>query len=61
MDKIKEFLRSVEGATSIEYGLIASMMAVMAITAGYALSDAIRDVFENGIRAKVDAATAGQP
>lgn len=56
MGNIREFMRSARGATSIEYGLIASMMTIVAIVAGAALSGAMHDMYQHGILDKVNGA-----
>lgn len=42
---IKNFLQDEEGATAIEYGLIAGLIAVVIIAAVTALGTNIREVF----------------
>ncbi|SHF43799.1 pilus assembly protein Flp/PilA [Lampropedia hyalina DSM 16112] len=44
---IKNFLQDEEGATAIEYGLIAGLIAVVIIAAVTALGTEIKTVFEN--------------
>ena len=43
---IKNFLQDEEGATAIEYGLIAGLIAVVIIAAVTALGTEIKTVFE---------------
>ena len=43
---ITKVLRNSEGATAIEYGLIAALIAVAAITAMGGLGDSLEDTFE---------------
>lgn len=45
MKFIKNLLRNDEGATAIEYGLIAALIAVAAITAMSSLGDQLSDTF----------------
>jgi pilus assembly protein Flp/PilA len=46
MEKIKRFFKDEEGVTAIEYGLIASLVAVAIITAVLGLGGKLADVFE---------------
>ena len=43
---IKRFLMQEDGATAIEYGLIAALVAVAAITALTALGDSLTTIFQ---------------
>ena len=43
--KIREFIFSQSGATAIEYGLIAGMMAVAAIVSFATLSNGLQNLF----------------
>ena len=45
MKFIKKFFRNEEGATAIEYGLIAALIAVAAITAMNGLGDQLQTTF----------------
>ncbi|GGC23334.1 pilus assembly protein [Novosphingobium marinum] len=45
MKFIKKFLRKEEGATAIEYGLIAALIAVAAISAMQGLGDELETTF----------------
>ena len=45
ISKIKNFFREEEGATAIEYGLIAALIAVAAITAMQGLGDQLQTTF----------------
>ena len=45
MTTIKTLLRDEEGATAIEYGLIAALIAVAAITAMGALGNSLSNTF----------------
>lgn len=44
---ILKFWRDEEGATAIEYGLIAALIAVVAITAMTDIGKELKQVFEN--------------
>ena len=44
-EKIKQFYASESGATAIEYGLIAGMMAVASIVAFGTLSNGLQNLF----------------
>lgn len=44
---IFNFLRDEEGATAIEYGLIAALIAVVAIGAMTTVGDQLTNIFEN--------------
>ena len=45
MSFIRNFRRDEEGATAIEYGLIAALIAVAAMTAMGALGESVGDTF----------------
>lgn len=45
MKIIKKLFKNEEGATAIEYGLIAALIAVAAITAMGALGDSLSNTF----------------
>jgi pilus assembly protein Flp/PilA len=47
MSIVKRFLRNESGATAIEYGLIASLIAVAAITAMTAVGTGLTSTFSN--------------
>jgi pilus assembly protein Flp/PilA len=47
MTFFKNLIRDEQGATAIEYGLIAALIAVAAITAMSQLGDTLSDTFEN--------------
>ena len=47
MSIVKNFLRNESGATAIEYGLIASLIAVAAITAMTAVGTGLTSTFSN--------------
>jgi pilus assembly protein Flp/PilA len=50
MTKIKSLLKNVKGATAIEYGLIAALIAVAGITAFGAVGNGIKNTFNNAAR-----------
>ncbi len=45
--KLMVFLKDDSGATAIEYGLIAALVSVAAITALSAMGDSLVSIFEN--------------
>ncbi len=47
MTKIRSFLKNSKGATAIEYGLIAALIAVAAITAMQGLGNQLKTTFSN--------------
>jgi pilus assembly protein Flp/PilA len=47
MTKIRAFLKNTKGATAIEYGLIAALIAVAAITAMQGLGNQLKTTFSN--------------
>jgi pilus assembly protein Flp/PilA len=47
LDKIKTLWRNEDGATAIEYGLIAALIAVVAIAAMAAVGTELSTVFNN--------------
>lgn len=47
MQKIRTFIRDSKGATAIEYGLIAALIAVAAITAMSTLGSKLTNTFNN--------------
>ena len=47
MQKIRNFVRNTRGATAIEYGLIAALIAVAAITAMSSLGTKVGTTFNN--------------
>ena len=47
MHHLVSLLRSTRAATAIEYGLIAALIAVAAITAMKGLSNSLRNTFNN--------------
>jgi pilus assembly protein Flp/PilA len=50
---VSRFLKDESGATAIEYGLIASLIAVAIITAAGALGDKLAELFD-GISEKLE-------
>ena len=52
---IKKFMQEEEGATAIEYGLIAALIAVVIITALIAVGSSLDATFDN-INSAVDSA-----
>jgi pilus assembly protein Flp/PilA len=48
---LRKFLRNNKAATAIEYGLIAALIAVAAITAMQGLATSIRTTFNNAASA----------
>jgi pilus assembly protein Flp/PilA len=47
MMKIRNFLKNSKGATAIEYGLIAALIAVAAIAAMKGLGNSLNNTFSN--------------
>jgi pilus assembly protein Flp/PilA len=47
MQKIRTFLKNNKGATAIEYGLIAALIAVAAIAAMQGLGNQLKTTFSN--------------
>jgi pilus assembly protein Flp/PilA len=47
MNALRRFYREEEGVTAIEYGLIASLIAVAAITAMQGLGNKVKNTFNN--------------
>ena len=47
MLKIRNFVRNTRGATAIEYGLIAALIAVAAIAAMQGLGNQLTTIFSN--------------
>ena len=47
MQKIRTFLKNSKGATAIEYGLIAALIAVAAIAAMQGLGNKLTTTFNN--------------
>ena len=57
MTKIRNFVRNNKGATAIEYGLIAALIAVAAITALSSVGTSLKKTFGN-VSTKLDAAVS---
>ena len=51
MKRFAKLMNNAEGATAIEYGLIAALIAVAAITAMQGLGTSIRTTFNNAASA----------
>ena len=47
MSFIRKFIKNSKGATAIEYGLIAALIAVAAVTAMSSLGDKLSTTFNN--------------
>lgn len=47
MSRFRKFLKNTKGATAIEYGLIAALIAVAAVSAMSALGEKISTTFNN--------------
>jgi pilus assembly protein Flp/PilA len=47
MQKLRNFLKNSKGATAIEYGLIAALIAVAAIGAMSSLGNKLKNTFSN--------------
>jgi len=60
MDLVKRLIHDEEGATAIEYGLIAGLVAVAIITALSLLGDSLNNLFSD-VATQVDGATSGSP
>ncbi len=56
LTKLMFFLKDDSGATAIEYGLIAALVSVAAITALSAMGDSLVSIFEN-VSSSLDGAT----
>ncbi len=52
----RKFLRDESGATAIEYGLIAALVAVACIVALEAMGSSLSSMFD-GVKGKLDAKT----
>jgi pilus assembly protein Flp/PilA len=53
---IRKFIKEESGATAIEYGLIAALVAVAAIVALEAMGQSLSTMF-TGVKTKLDAKT----
>ncbi|WP_099867950.1 Flp family type IVb pilin [Pararhizobium haloflavum] len=60
MLKLRRLLQSRRGATSIEYGLIASLMSIAIIGGAMAMSNNVVDLYD-GVAKKVSDAINGPP
>ncbi|MET4132003.1 pilus assembly protein Flp/PilA [Porphyrobacter sp. MBR-155] len=60
MTFFKNLVRDEQGATAIEYGLIAALIAVAAITAMTALGESLEDTFTN-VSGTLDSANTPTP
>lgn len=60
MNLVKRLIRDEEGATAIEYGLIAGLVAVAIITALSLLGDSLNNLFSD-VATQVDGAASGSP
>lgn len=58
MQKIRKIFLDNKGATAIEYGLIAALIAVAAITAMTSLGGTLKGTFEN-VNTKMTPGTTG--
>jgi len=58
MNMLKRFLQEEDGATAIEYGLIAGLVAVAIITALSLLGTSLDNLFSD-VATQVDGATTG--
>ncbi len=47
MSKFRKLIKNIKGATAIEYGLIAALIAVAAIAAMSNIGDSLGTVFNN--------------
>jgi pilus assembly protein Flp/PilA len=52
---LREFIKNESGATAIEYGLIAALVAVACIVALEAMGSSLDDIF-SGVKTKLDEA-----
>ena len=59
MMTLKMFFMSDEGATSIEYSMLAGVMAIVAIVAATSMGESNADIYQNQIAAKILNATDG--
>ena len=60
MNLVKRLIQEEEGATAIEYGLIAGLVAVAIITALSLLGDSLNNLFSD-VATQVDGAPPGRP
>lgn len=62
--RITQFLRDEEGATAIEYGIIAGLMAIMLVLIfgeGGVIQDTLTAIFENVQELATGGGTSGGP
>ena len=60
MSQVMRFVREEEGATALEYGLLAALIAAAIVTAVTSLGDSVNDTF-NLISGKMDTAVTNNP
>jgi pilus assembly protein Flp/PilA len=60
MQKIRAFLKNSKGATAIEYGLIAALIAVAAIAAMQGLGNQLKTTFSTTSTKMGEGITAGK-
>lgn len=53
--KIKSFIQAETGATAIEYGLLAALIAVAVVGTFAVLGNSLVNLFDNGIADTIDA------
>jgi len=53
--KIKSFIQAESGATAIEYGLLAALIAVAVVGTFAVLGNSLVNLFDNGAAAAMDA------
>ncbi len=58
MTHVMQFVRDEEGATALEYGLLAALIAAAIVGAVTSLGTTVRDTFDS-IAASMNAATSG--
>jgi pilus assembly protein Flp/PilA len=58
MQKIRNFVKNSKGATAIEYGLIAALIAVVLVVSLQGVGDALSGAFQK-INTEVTSATSG--
>jgi len=61
MNQVMKFLRDEEGATAIEYGLIAGLLAIAIVVVVGTVGDKLFDIFTNVDTSLDDAAAAPAP
>ena len=60
MNSVMRFVREEEGATALEYGLLAALIAAAIVTAVTSLGDSVNSTF-NLISGKMDTAVTNNP